>query len=105
MTDIHIENALTEVLQQMLLRAHLASTHNRPMPPHMIPLHILHCFDYLRMSLMCCGDTALEGQDVNPRGTFGLGTTHVCKDWGILFETANDLAAGIKEELEEAILI
>lgn len=45
--------------------------------------HIDHCFRYLRQSLVCCGDTALEGQ--NPRAkipdTDGTGATHLCKDF------------------------
>lgn len=71
--------------------------------------HILHCLDYIRMSVMCHADTALEGSDpmsiargdravceISSRlrhlerransgeiiqGTSGLGSTHVCKNW------------------------
>lgn len=45
--------------------------------------HVGHCFDYLRSSLMCCGDTALEGQasDTNEPGTLGEASHHVCKDY------------------------
>lgn len=45
--------------------------------------HIAHCFRYLRQSLMCCGDTALEGQrpNSNVSGTDGTGAMHVCKDY------------------------
>ncbi|KAL7929242.1 hypothetical protein V8C35DRAFT_315892 [Trichoderma chlorosporum] len=41
--------------------------------------HIQHCFRYLRQSLMCCGDTALEGQipNSNISGTDGTGAVHV----------------------------
>ncbi|KAH9863673.1 hypothetical protein J1614_009605 [Plenodomus biglobosus] len=53
--------------------------------------HILHCFDYVRMGLMCAGDQALEGSDPylalrGLSGTHGLGSKHVCKDWGTLLE-------------------
>ncbi|KAH8912450.1 hypothetical protein BR93DRAFT_78837 [Coniochaeta sp. PMI_546] len=48
--------------------------------------HIDHCFRYLRQSILCCGDTALEGQD--PRttraGTDGTGAIHLCKSWNEL---------------------
>ncbi|KAE8364650.1 hypothetical protein BDV27DRAFT_145153 [Aspergillus caelatus] len=45
--------------------------------------HIDHCFQYLRQSLLCCGDTALEGQDprTDKPGTDGTGAVHVCKDF------------------------
>lgn len=46
--------------------------------------HVGHCFHYLRSSLMCCGDTALEGQasDTHQLGTLGEGSYHVCKAYG-----------------------
>ncbi|GAO17431.1 uncharacterized protein UV8b_06025 [Ustilaginoidea virens] len=45
--------------------------------------HIDHCFRYLRQSLVCCGDTALEGQDPNTKaaGTDGTGAVHMCRDF------------------------
>ncbi|KAK0744750.1 hypothetical protein B0T21DRAFT_380925 [Apiosordaria backusii] len=47
--------------------------------------HINHCFGYLRQSLMCCGDTALEGQNPDSEGTKvetdGMGVVHMCKDY------------------------
>lgn len=45
--------------------------------------HVDHCFQYLRQSLLCCGDTALEGQDprTDKPGTDGTGAVHVCKDF------------------------
>ncbi|KAI1327351.1 hypothetical protein F5Y16DRAFT_372266 [Xylariaceae sp. FL0255] len=44
--------------------------------------HVGHCFDYIRNSLMCCGDTALEGQGSNTEkpGTLGEGSKHVCRN-------------------------
>lgn len=60
-------------------------------------IHIFHCFDYLRQAVMCHGDTALEGADeygvaegtdVMSHGTYGIGTTHLCKDWDALYEYA-----------------
>ncbi|OAA72578.1 hypothetical protein ISF_01651 [Cordyceps fumosorosea ARSEF 2679] len=48
--------------------------------------HINHCFRYLRQSLLCCGDTALEGQDpnTNTTATDGTGAVHMCKDFEAL---------------------
>lgn len=54
--------------------------------------HVGHCFDYLRQSLMCCGDVALEGQqttfpgDPKQSGSDGFDAKHVCKDYGEVFE-------------------
>ncbi|KAF9629023.1 hypothetical protein BFW01_g10226 [Lasiodiplodia theobromae] len=59
--------------------------------------HAMHCFDYLRQAIMCCGDTALEGadpytiakgKDTLSFGTFGIGSTHMCKDYGAIYAYA-----------------
>jgi hypothetical protein len=49
---------------------------------HRMRHHIDHCFRYLRQSIVCCGDTALEGQNtkVTRPDTDGTGATHLCKD-------------------------
>ncbi|KAL7801327.1 hypothetical protein V8C44DRAFT_370803 [Trichoderma aethiopicum] len=54
--------------------------------------HINHCFSYLRQSLMCCGDTALEGQIPNSKisGTDGTGAIHMCKDFEALRSWADE---------------
>jgi hypothetical protein len=42
--------------------------------------HIAHCFDYLRQSMQCAGDSALEGRSEKEGDmTDGWGTTHICK--------------------------
>ncbi|KAH6634672.1 hypothetical protein B0J18DRAFT_453373 [Chaetomium sp. MPI-SDFR-AT-0129] len=47
--------------------------------------HLNHCFDYLRQSIMCCGDMALEGQQTSfPAGfvgSDGWDAIHMCKDY------------------------
>lgn len=53
--------------------------------------HILHCFDYIRMGLICTADQALEGSDPflaarGVNGTQRLGTKHVCRDWKALLK-------------------
>jgi hypothetical protein len=57
---------------------------------HKQPWHINHCLDYLRQSIMCCGDMALEGQHTtfpaNFVGTDGWDATHVCKDYTQVLE-------------------
>lgn len=61
-------------------------SHSKRMEDH--SWHIGHCFDYIRQGIMCCGDTALEGQAISGafpkglQGSDGWGTKHVCKDYG-----------------------
>ncbi|TLD18106.1 hypothetical protein PspLS_10461 [Pyricularia sp. CBS 133598] len=51
----------------------------------MAPWHVNHCFEYLRQTIMCCGDTALEGEATtfpdNETGSDGWDATHVCKNY------------------------
>ncbi|KAI0837419.1 hypothetical protein F5Y06DRAFT_297746 [Hypoxylon sp. FL0890] len=48
--------------------------------------HSSHCFDYLRQSIICAGDTNLEGQtDAGP----GWGSKHECVDYEVLLDWAN----------------
>lgn len=55
--------------------------------------HLNHCFEYLRQSIMCTGDTTLEKVVVDENGVFkpdidGWGTAHECKSWNMLYEFA-----------------
>lgn len=44
--------------------------------------HVMHCFDYLRQSVLCAGDSALEGKStLVPSMTDGWGNVHVCKKY------------------------
>lgn len=46
--------------------------------------HLAHCFDYLRQSILCSGDTTLEGRTYDSSGAevpIGWGSYHECKDW------------------------
>ncbi|KAK3935492.1 hypothetical protein QBC46DRAFT_271600 [Diplogelasinospora grovesii] len=54
--------------------------------------HIDHCFCYLRQSILCCGDTALEGQDPNTDtpATDGTGAVHLCKNYDHIIAWAED---------------
>ncbi|KAH7321829.1 hypothetical protein BKA65DRAFT_482265 [Rhexocercosporidium sp. MPI-PUGE-AT-0058] len=44
----------------------------------MMMYHIRHCLEYLKTSLTCCADTALEGQkeDINKPAADGFGSLH-----------------------------
>ncbi|KAI0160424.1 hypothetical protein GGR57DRAFT_499110 [Xylariaceae sp. FL1272] len=45
--------------------------------------HIRHCLQYIKMSLTCCADTALEGQarGSDLPGTDGYGSYHTCRNF------------------------
>ncbi|KAF2202054.1 hypothetical protein GQ43DRAFT_392945 [Delitschia confertaspora ATCC 74209] len=47
--------------------------------------HMIHCFDYLRQTIMCSADTALEGHEFtfpdHNGGSDGWDAKHVCKDY------------------------
>ncbi|RFU32353.1 hypothetical protein B7463_g3991, partial [Scytalidium lignicola] len=48
--------------------------------------HSGHCFEYLRQSILCCGDTALEGKqtsfpDKNLPGSDGWDAKHICRNY------------------------
>ncbi|KAK2603873.1 hypothetical protein QQS21_003908 [Conoideocrella luteorostrata] len=53
------------------------------------PEHLIHCWDYLRQSIMCAGDTSLEWVhplDSPPNQTSGWGFQHTCKNFDAIFE-------------------
>lgn len=59
--------------------------------------HIRHCFEYLRLTLMCHGDTTLEGvNDVTPAfhddhgGAPKAGARRVCKNYDQVYTWAQD---------------
>lgn len=47
--------------------------------------HMTHCFDYLRQTIACAGDMALEWPRTEPTGervaVDGWGIPHECKSW------------------------
>lgn len=52
--------------------------------------HVGHCFDYIRQSIMCCGDMSLEANPfVNKEkhiAVDGWGVPHTCRDWDTMWE-------------------
>ncbi|KHN99589.1 uncharacterized protein MAM_02442 [Metarhizium album ARSEF 1941] len=53
------------------------------------PEHLIHCWDYLRQSIMCAGDTSLEWVhrlDKPPGQTSGWGYQHTCKNFDAIFD-------------------
>ena len=91
---------LTELKHSIMASYSLLSRKNTSSGPSLSEIedierqywHIDHCFDYLRQSLMCCGDTALEGgATVFPGeviGTDGWGAQHICKNYDDIFKWA-----------------
>lgn len=49
--------------------------------------HLTHCTNYLRQSIMCCGDTTLEGKTEEGPGE---GSQHECVDYDALLSWANE---------------
>ncbi|KAH8809394.1 hypothetical protein F5884DRAFT_901488 [Xylogone sp. PMI_703] len=52
--------------------------------------HSGHCFEYLRQSIMCCGDTALEGKQTSfpskdHPGSDGWDAKHICRDYNQIY--------------------
>ena len=47
----------------------------KPLPDHFLPddwhWHFLHCIEYLRQSIMCSGDVAVEPHEANEAGETG----------------------------------
>jgi hypothetical protein len=81
--QLHCLYAIVEVFSGL-------TSNNTDKVPKETPWHLNHCFEYLRQSIMCCGDIALEGQATTfPQGVTGSDgwdSKHVCKDYRQIFE-------------------
>ncbi|KAI1322458.1 hypothetical protein F5Y16DRAFT_386605 [Xylariaceae sp. FL0255] len=56
---------------------------------HSSDIHVRHCLEYIRQSLMCVADTTIEQTVEAPEGGSGVrgfGTEHTCKDYQQLVE-------------------
>ncbi|KAF7530195.1 hypothetical protein G7054_g9639 [Neopestalotiopsis clavispora] len=78
--QLHCLHSIAELVEELLpmatttdLSLHILSSRRK---------HIEHCFEYLRLSVRCCGDTTLEGQGktVTPPGIDGFGAVHMCRN-------------------------
>jgi hypothetical protein len=62
--------------------------------------HRSHCVEYLRQSILCAGDTTLEGETGSWTKSTGWGQTHSCVDLDALTDYANERAIwDLTEEL------
>jgi hypothetical protein len=83
---------MLSVFHQLHCLSYLAQHYRPSTSPHPfdneteILHHSVHCFDYLRQSLMCAADTSLEGKTTAGPG---WGATHVCADYEKVVEWAN----------------
>jgi hypothetical protein len=55
--------------------------------PHMLsPVHVNHCIELLRLTLMCRPDVTVEVAKLDTGGVTGFGTEHQCVSWERLLE-------------------
>lgn len=54
--------------------------------------HRSHCVEYLRQSILCNGDTTIEGETGSWTKSTGWGQTHSCVDFDALLDYANERA-------------
>lgn len=84
-----VESYTHAIMQYMITHAYSALQTDPSTLDSSTSWHISHCFDYLRQSIMCCGDVALEGastsfpEDVG--GSDGWDAKHVCKDYSQVY--------------------
>ncbi|KAI1489094.1 hypothetical protein F5X96DRAFT_642251 [Biscogniauxia mediterranea] len=83
-----------------IAEAYAALTQTPAKVPRTNGWNLSHCFDYLRQSIMCCGDVALEGQQTTfPAGfdgSDGWDAKHVCKNYEQVFQYLEDKAVNGK---------
>lgn len=53
-------------------------------------VHTKHCLEYLRNSIVCSADSALEPWKEELHGVDGFGSRHMCRDFGALFKWAEE---------------
>ena len=87
--QLHCLNAIRSQLESPD-KAQEDHGHNKHSAHH-DELHVKHCLDYLRQSLMCAGDMSLESaakdKDGKPTAiTNGWGAIHTCKVWDEVFD-------------------
>ncbi|KAH8721154.1 Oxidase ustYa [Beauveria bassiana] len=61
-------------------------------PGQVSSAHLMHCFDYLRQTIMCFADTTLEWLPAPPKdmGSTGWGFEHKCRDFDAISRWVED---------------
>ncbi|KAK1982864.1 hypothetical protein LZ30DRAFT_26850 [Colletotrichum cereale] len=80
----------TSVTHQLHCLFAVVQTYSGLKSGHKIPddhhWHMIHCFSYMRQTIMCSADLALEGLETtfpdHNGGSDGWDSKHVCKDYG-----------------------
>ncbi|KAJ8063518.1 hypothetical protein OCU04_007393 [Sclerotinia nivalis] len=87
---LHQLHCLDGIRHIYYLNNHAATTGTllleEELEPHMRRSHMRHCLDFLRQSLMCCGDSSIEKVNPELKGVTGWDTEHMCTNWGELQE-------------------
>ncbi|ETS75361.1 hypothetical protein PFICI_12305 [Pestalotiopsis fici W106-1] len=98
--QLHCLHSIAELVEE-LLPTTATTTEPKARIPSPRRKHIEHCFEYLRLSLRCCGDTTLEGQGktVTPPGIDGFGSVHICRDISRISSWAEENRASDLQEL------
>ncbi|EIM84317.1 uncharacterized protein STEHIDRAFT_159001 [Stereum hirsutum FP-91666 SS1] len=57
--------------------------------------HVQHCLNMIRQAILCAADTTLDPLDVSnddgaPIAADGVGQTHMCRDWDMVYQFVND---------------
>ncbi|TIC91551.1 Oxidase ustYa [Colletotrichum higginsianum] len=61
-------------------------------PPIQPMRHLLHCFDFIKQAILCCGDCTSEPHQEDRHGNHlqaGMDTLRVCKDFDKILSYAN----------------
>lgn len=87
--QLHCLNSIRSQLENPG-KTHEGHGHDK-LSAHANELHVAHCLDYLRQSIMCAGDMSLESAVTDKNGMLiqavsGWGATHTCKAWDEVFE-------------------
>jgi hypothetical protein len=93
----HYEGYILSVFHQLhclsIITTALGTSHEewKAMNEHVMD-HRSHCVEYLRQSILCNGDTTLEGETGSWTTSTGWGQTHSCVDFDALTQMADERA-------------
>jgi len=90
---IHIGPHGREFTISMFHQLHCINNIRLALGSQPVPLyHVQHCMNYLRQMILCTSNTRLEPmsrrlkEKRNVTGVDGLGLTHVCRDWSVVYQ-------------------
>ncbi|KAK2601509.1 hypothetical protein N8I77_010956 [Diaporthe amygdali] len=80
---------LTEIAPQGAILADNGAVRNG-LPPTADVEHIIHCFNYVRQTLMCFADATTEGHGYEDPDGPVIGVDHMCRDYHALRSWADE---------------